>query len=352
VSDNRPTRYTEERDGETIIVYRASGLGTCPRALVAYSQPKAYIPAEKPEWFQKVLDEGTAYEDAIRDAYCEKEGMEVHDDQLECELELGEMFGYTVIVRGHIDGQAVTPQFGGGDEPARLFEAKKFRDSTWPNFVRQGVNVNVNYPWQVSVYMHALDLDECDFTGGHLMKVLDDNGDPVPDAEGEPTWEMTEILVKHIAVPPIPLKAIRNRIYEVERQIAAGMDATEVECSKKMYPCPFFKLHDWEDDAWEWEGKEQQEIADAWMMSFAAVDAQVKEANELVLALKAKKDEIAKEIRLFIGESGDVAAAAKKLLGSEYTLSRVQSTVASRVQTVKGYNLDYFKIKPNTKKGK
>lgn len=345
MGDDRPTRYIEERDGEEIVVYRASGLGACPRVLHAYSQPKAYLPEQKPEWFQAVLDEGTAYEDVIRQAYVAREGVDVVSDQQECELELGEMFGRTVIVRGHTDGST-------DHETARLFEAKKFRHSTWPNFLRQGVEVNQNYPWQVSVYMLALDLDECDFVGGHLEKVRNDKGDEVLDDEGNPTWELTEIHVEHLAHPPINLKAIRNRIYEVEKRINVGLDAKEVECNRSQYPCPFFKLHDWPDDTWEWDDPEQAKEADAWMASLAAVDAQLKETNAAALALKAKKDEVAKGLREFLGECGVAATEAKQLLGSEYTVTHVTGSVPSRVQTVKGYDLDYFKIAPiKSKKG-
>ncbi|MFK5283888.1 hypothetical protein ACI3PL_30355, partial [Lacticaseibacillus paracasei] len=74
--------------------------------------------------------------------------------------------------------------------------------------------------------MHAGGYEECDFVGG-----LYDGNDNIAD-----------IYVHHLAMPPVPLKAIIRRIARLENMIEEGV-GIDVKCSEpKMYPCPFFYL--------------------------------------------------------------------------------------------------------------
>lgn len=217
--DNRPIRYEETgEDGVTTVVYRASSLGMCDKAMLAAA--RGYPAAPHPDWFQEVLDEGTRAEQLIVDQY-QARGVEVYGQQDTVELEIGEIDSKRVIIRGHIDGRN---QFGD------LVEIKKFRDSTWGKFLTSGVEINANYPWQVAVYMHALGVGNCEFVGGHW--------------DGE---KISEIDVKHLANPPIPMKAIRLKIARIERMIAEGLDPTDnipdIHCNETTYPCPYWKLH-------------------------------------------------------------------------------------------------------------
>lgn len=329
--DDRPTRYTEERDGETIVVYRASGLGACTRALVAMSQK--YIAAPVGEFMQEVFDEGHEAEPLIRAAYEEQTENWVMNDQLEIELDLGEMHGRQVIVRGHIDGESCPPDDKGNP---MLFEAKKFRESTWSKFLSQGVECNVNYPWQVSVYMHALDLDECDFVGGRVS--FDD-------------WNnmtLEEIHVKHLAQPPFSLGAIRKRIASIEKLIHQGFDAKEVECQRSMYPCPYFKLHDWdeENDAYQLPvDGDEGEVATLLLGNYALAASEVSRIGKLLKAAEDEKKRHADALRVLIEELRDPAAeAAKKLVNAEYELTHVRKEIAEH--TRKASKQDYFTIKP------
>lgn len=245
LSDNRPIRYLErDADGE-VVIYRASSVGACERALVAsarreYAQPH-------PEWFQRVLDEGTANESVISGMWEEETGIPTVDQQREFNLYIGEIDDRRVFVRAHIDGM-------NGMDGLSIREYKKFRDSTWPKFLEQGVEVGANYPWQVSIAMHALDAEHfeahgvhpengivVEFVGGHyhLMSGSDETDDAVR--------EIVKVEPRFVANPPIPLKAIRQKIARVERLINTGFDAREVPCNVNMYPCPFYRIHDAKD---------------------------------------------------------------------------------------------------------
>lgn len=228
MSDDRPVRYTEQRDGEEVVIYRASGLGLCDRIYVALQQ--GYDPMAFPAWFQEVLDEGTAMEDNIRKMFEEEMLENVIGDQQEVELEV--MPG--IFIRGHIDGKVLGATGGKWDASMdALWEGKKVRPSGWEAFKRKGVEWHKNYPMQVSVYMHALGLQRLFFTGG-----LYD-----PDK-----GEILETYTHAYPDPPINMLGIRKRIAKLEGLIDGEKHAMDVSCPKTPdYPCPFFYLHD--DDA-------------------------------------------------------------------------------------------------------
>lgn len=236
-SDNRPIRYME---GDAVI-YRASSIGACERALVASARRALAQP--HPAWFQEILDEGTDQESVISDMWDAETGIPTVDQQREFNLHIGEIDGRDVYVRSHIDGM-------NGADPTSIREYKKFRDSTWPNFQQQGVEVGQNYPWQVSIAMHALTAEliasgdgrklvACEFVGGHYHLI---------EGDGSSARMITEVECKYIAMPPIPMSAIRAKVARVERLINQGFDVMEVPCDAGMYPCPYWKYHDPKDE--------------------------------------------------------------------------------------------------------
>lgn len=225
---DRPIR--EERDGA--VYYRASAIGSCVRALVAAAKPKAYPPRPHPEWFMDVLNEGKRMETVIDNAWQEQTDVPTINHQARVTLYIGEINGKDVYVEGSIDGQRA--------DRNTLREYKKFRDSTWPTFVRNGIEVHVNYPWQTSVYMHGGEFDDVEFVGGHYWCTKDDDGNITEEG-------ISEVHGHTLTGPPIPLKAIRLKVAMVERLINDGYDPKEVECSVK-FPCAWWYLHDIKDD--------------------------------------------------------------------------------------------------------
>jgi hypothetical protein len=224
MGDDRPSRYV---DADGTVVYRASSLGMCDGVVLGLARGR--MPAVKPEWFQQVLDEGTAMESAIiemaNNEYALPFGIPGFDpfaEQHTVELEIGEINDRRVIVRGHTDG------WGEGD--GLILEAKKFRPSTWPKFLRSGVECMPHYPLQTSVYWHAmaaLDIEpELWFVGG---------------AYDPETESITEVHRFVHTMPPVPLKEIRKRIARWENMIEEGLDLVDLDaCSHRMFPCPMF----------------------------------------------------------------------------------------------------------------
>lgn len=359
--DNRPVRYIErDEDGNETVVYRASGgLTWCDRAIVALANG---VPgAAPPEWLQMVFTEGVLAEGDIAAMHEEQTGLTLVNDQLEVELEMGEINGRRVIIRGHIDGEAETPEGLIGRE------FKKLRPSMWDEFVRKGVEIRPEYPWQVSVYWYARNWVECEFVGGKLIGYQCDkdtnrihdkpNGPDDDGSECVPECKLRmpvigELHTTRLTAPPIPLKAIRKRVVHLERLIAEGRAPLDVECSRHMYPCPYFALHD-EDEAGVFELPTNDETVAAVTL-LTEIEQQRKKLNAEVRKLDDKRKEVSKKLREIIAGLGPEADEAKELVlrvkdGEELRLIRKRYVQPERVQ--RSYTVDTFSI-PTRKKAK
>lgn len=240
--DDRPIRYVETAsDGTpTRIVYRASSLGGCERAMIATARGLPKQP--HPEWFADVLEEGNTAEPIISAMWDESSGVATVRQQEELELWVmdidlvhgGQTLEVPVVIRAHIDGRA--DRIADHLDPycvPELREYKKFRTSTWPNFIRQGCEINIFYPWQLAAMMHAIKEAEGDYP---LVEMVAGR------------WEddtVQEISVHYIDNPPIPLKAIKKKIARIERLLAEGYDPTdpEVVCTENQFPCGHWRIH-------------------------------------------------------------------------------------------------------------
>ena len=347
-ADHRPVRYieTDAETGQETVVYRASGLMICERALIALAS--GMKGAERPAWFQQVLDEGSIVEGDIAAMHDEATGLDTVNDQAEVELEIGEINGRLVIVRGHIDGEVM---YDNDEFVGREF--KKFRESTWRNFLRQGIEINKNYPWQASVYWHAREWDALEFVGGHITGYEAPDGtvhdEPeLPDGTmGQPI--VGEIEVKHLEAPPIALKDIRKRIVRFERLIAEGGAVMDTACDKSQYPCPFYTLHDEEDNSYALpKNKRTGEI----VQTFVNIDTRKAELAAQMRELDKAKTTIVKELREIIGAEGKDADEAKEITydagnGVTHVITRKRYHQAEK--TVGAYDVDSMSVKKPAK---
>jgi hypothetical protein len=336
MGDDRPIRYVEH-DGT--IVYRASGLGACDGVILGLAAGRK--PNAVPAWLQEVFDEGHYAESFILDKLT---SLSLHehlklDTQTEWELEVGEINDRRVIVRGHSDGW--------DPDADVIVECKKFRDSTWPKFQTAKVECSPLYPWQVSVYMHAAGQQGYGptllFVGGHWDST--DSAAPI-----------SEIEVFEYVDPPIPLSAIRRRIARWENMIADGLDVTDLRepCTSPMFPCAMFGKgcpnETAEDTTLELTG-DHLLVAETIAVEMARQASIAKTADEMAKAVKKRKKELEDGLRALhdaLIEDGVVDAPPKKMRAGVYVLSHVTSEVPEK--TVKGYQLDYFKV-TTTKEG-
>ena len=313
-SDDRPFRYVEVgADGHETVVYRASAVGGCERALVATARKLVRKP--HPAWFQEVLDEGKRMEPVIDQAWQEKSDTITVNRQKTLELEIGEIDERRVIVRAHIDGEAAFT----GD----LREYKKFRDSTWDKFLRSGVEVNVNYPWQVAAMMHAGRYDVCEFVGGHY------------DADKD---KIVDTFCHELRTPPIPLLAIKKKIARVERLINSGMDPTDdgVTCTGA-YPCPYWYLPG--------HGKTEDAVAEAVVVALSDALA------DAIADWHAAKQQAAKargELKAHEGQTKLAAEKIKTMLKGDGVTAGTQAQAGDWTIDWKLVERKGYEVKPTT----
>lgn len=271
-----------------------------------------------PQWFQEVLDEGSRLEDSINAMFEEESTALTVNRQKELNLSLGLINGVEVIIRCHIDGeQEPCP----GDEISILREYKKIRESGWQNFLRQGVEVHHNYPWQVSVMMHAGLYQHCEFVGGRCVD-----------------GEITEVYCHDLEVPPISLLAIKQKIAKVERLINEGYGADEVECSGS-FPCPYWYLHDAKPAVDDIHMTPQlREITD----KKRAASARQKELESDLEAVKEYKKSLDRELTGLDLPDKFTAVGDD---GIRVKLSHTKRHVAESTVTRQGYDVDYWQVK-------
>lgn len=200
------------------VIYRASSLGGCQKALVA--QRLGYVPLAPPEKFLKIFAEGTALEETVY-TLLYAEGYDVSDEQLETNFHVSN----NIIVQGHIDGLVTR------EGRTRLLEIKTMNADSYAAFVNKRWNMGglmERYKWQVSAYMNSLDDPHNPNCGIELMFVAYDK------ETGSLHWEIKE-------TPFYDDSDIRRRILSVESAVSRSELPV---CDVQQYPCPFYYLHD------------------------------------------------------------------------------------------------------------
>lgn len=187
------------------IVYRASGLGSCTRALVAARQ--GYEAGGVPEKLQKVYDAGNQVEPIALAGYTG-----VVSQQKQVELHISQK----IMVVGHLDGMRVHAEI------LEVLEVKSQSALEWAKPSIRDSSFWHHYKWQFSVYILA--------SGCRLRCVR---------------WnrETNEIKEEVFNVPPLTMSDVRSRVIQVE--LAAHVDAKDLTCDRDDFGCPYFaQLHE------------------------------------------------------------------------------------------------------------
>lgn len=358
-ADHRPLRYLEpdpQRVDAERVVYRASSLGSCDRAVLLTAL--GVTPAPDPPGWQQVLDEGTIAESAIRLMWEEQKAIEVVDDQLEVQLDVGVMNDRNVIIRGHIDGRWHGDPREPGIDGGGLWESKKFRESTFPDFLRDGIEVHKNYPWQLSVYMHALGLDYAEVTGGLLVGYRDritgklhdsafEYDEWSPKASPDRIPEISKIVVKPVHGAPIPMHAIIKRIIMLERMIAKQPDPASIECVRS-WPCGYYPYHDPKPEPETFVLDADPAVGSVMRKLTGAIKRKAELNAEVARLDKIARAE-ADKLRLILTDKGGKAEAADRLVYGSMVVIRDRGVVKPESKPRGGYTKDSFKVPKPTK---
>lgn len=269
MGDDRPSRY--EEDGK--IIYRASALGGCSKALAALGM--GHTPEPYPDWllvkFQQGNDGEAVVLEKLRDAFdkdieanggawlCvdEQSGHQYkwEGGQLLVEIPVGE----SIVIRGHADGigklWARTLGSPFDLREVRLVEVKCTTVGYGETVLRELPSM---YAWQISCYGG--------YFGLNAILVLG-----LKDEDGK----VERIKVKAIDELPYTMAQIKRRVIDIERRIRTGDMGL---CDVKQWPCPFSWLCD--GGVEQVEGTKDEDLEQALQDSLDAIRKRVAENGE------------------------------------------------------------------------
>lgn len=251
---NAPSVY----DDSGLIVYRASALGGCTKALIA--QRLGYEATPPPKKMAKVFEDGHAAEEVVHKHY------PLHSRQTRVSLPVSK----TIWVVGHVDGiedryiKEVHP-----DLSRWVVEVKSQSQDEWDAWDESwSLPLWEKYKWQASVYMHARNLPL------HLVRV---NRATLDSAS-------PQIHHSYYIEPWYSVKDIRTRVLQIESQALGGVLPSA--CDSRSFPCPVFYLHEDLDDEY---------IEDEQVDTLAK---QYKNAKVVEKVAKAKAEESRRALRV------------------------------------------------------
>ena len=283
MSDDRGIGY---REGNTSI-YRASGIGYCLTRIVAYMLDYKEAPSQfQGQVMANAAREGNLHEGSIIERL-EEEGFRVDETQTQVELQVLPR----VLIRGHTDGIVYPPRA----KKARVLEVKTMSKDRFRMWERVGDNTADRmasgewdgYAWQLSAYMHTLNLPAI-----YVVKNRDSG----------------KLLIDEVKVPPIPLRDITKKIIAVEKWRKRGeLPDCEATGGERFF-CPFPYLHDTGSEFGMEPDNELEPIDDA--------------QRGLIAALADQYDELASQVGLMRPTDDERKSVGGKLIaalqGAEY----------------------------------
>lgn len=186
------------------------------------------------ERIDTILSEGHLYEQAVRELL-ESEGAVIEDQE---QVTLWIIPGKLKVV-GHVDGNI--------SNWGQVWENKALGKEGFKRWRNVGFDAYPEYPWQISVYMLALDMPAL-----YTVKCRDDG-------------QIDRMVIQE---PPVSLKEIRAKLLGV---YTAHKSSQMPACDPERWLCSFYFLHD------ERQEKEEFELDDPYIESAASRLADVRE---------------------------------------------------------------------------
>lgn len=254
-----------------MIIYRASELGSCVRALVARRRGESEN--DTPEVVQGWFDRGIAHEDECI-AAMQAEGYIIDSQQREVTIQVAD----DVAVVGHLDGRVTN-----SNPRPRTLEIKA--PYSWAKWYDAHLNNDYSdplmsrYGWQSSSY--------CVAEESEMIVACLDGG---------------VVKMFTIEIPPYSIEDIRKRVLSIEFMVETGVWP---ECDQRMFLCPFFPrvcTHKQDEVAFD-------PVVDEYAMQYQAFKAMEKAAKE-------DADRYREKIMAHLGERESVVT-------SQYKVTRV-----------------------------
>lgn len=283
VSDDRGAVYTE---GDKVI-YRASSLGHCIRALVA--ERRGLHGAPKEEWVHTVMQEGNLHEPDIMARVAATGKFHLLDKAQE-EIEL-EIPATCAVVRGHLDGICL-------DSHGRsvVVEAKSMSDAAFKRWRKNRFEEYPAYAWQSSVYAYGTGAEQI------LMACKNRNN-------GELDLWLTR--------PEISLEQIIERIQQIEDWAYSSTSYPPCEPGEQ-WRCGFYFLHD--------DAPPQPTNVEYTHLHDGRLDALLTEYKRVAVQEdvdRSRKEELRQEILAMLGDVNKVETKHFKVQVKTTTTTRL-----------------------------
>ena len=266
MSDDRGIGY---REGNTSI-YRASGIGYCLTRIVAYMLDYKEAPSA---YQQGILDdaarEGNLHEDSIIDRLVE-DGYRIDETQTEIELQVLPR----VLIRGHTDGIVYPPRA----KKPRVLEVKTMSKDRFKKWERSGEDTAARmasgewtgYAWQISAYMHTLNLPAI-----YVVKNRDSG----------------KLLIDELKIPPVSMADIQKKVITAEKYRKRDeLPVCDAPSGDKFF-CPFPFLHEDTSDFGSEPDNEPEPIDDAQRALIGALADQYDDLASQVGLMKPMDEE-------------------------------------------------------------
>lgn len=264
--DQPPIVYEDDNGS---IVFRASAVGNCTKALIA-----AYMefePVQPPQWIKEKMDESGRLEDYIVELANREISGVPHKPYTPSQRTVEHWFEYEgvpVVIRGRIDGMDM-------EDPIPL-EIKALGQSMWDDWKRGRFDNFPAYADQATAYWWGCSA----LWGGaiphmHYAVYNKDTG---------------ELDLQKLERPPSNIVQLQDKCKHVIEEGESG--ELPESCDKESFICPFVYLH--EDTTSEIDDEDDEaELFNALCHQYKEADAEEKRG-------KAKKDEVKKRIKDYL----------------------------------------------------
>lgn len=223
---DRPPIY---HDGENWC-YRASAIGGCINELVMFRRGEQS--ESKTTYIEQVMETGKEYEADVRVQVAQQTDYIVMSESDPIQLEV--IPGHVVV--GNTDGQMAPAMGTEGVYENIGTEFKTLGEDAFKKFVRSGLETFPEYQWQLSIYMHSVDLPWL-YAAAPRMREKDEDGEWKFWVEVDKTK-----VLPLITEPPIPLSRIRRKIRRINT--LAQMDFSDLPPCEKTKFCSMVRFHD------------------------------------------------------------------------------------------------------------
>jgi len=273
-SDNRPSVYWEEIDGQVFLIIRASAIGhPCLWELTAQGQ--GHDQGNMPGFMRRAFKAGQELEPIIIDRLRDEHGFMLASAQVEGHL----ILPGNIMIRYHPDGigqfmHAPHDWFG-----SCVLEVKALRHESYERAAQGHVgDIVEEYPWQLSVMMHGEQLP--------AVWVAYDKGHP-PDSETgiKPFVEGEgRLYVDPIPTPPISLREITEKALKI-KELVLGEDVLTADwgcTSPDHFPCRYQHLRpepEEEDEGVNRTGRDMDESS--WDGTIIEMDSDSDDGREM-----------------------------------------------------------------------